>query len=92
MARLERRHNVALKRIDLLLETLGKFVLVWFMNTPDPDDRDLKRAMARKGMERYDKFLDKVSASLGKSKSVRRAFEERIMTADDFNSAGGGST
>lgn len=92
LARLERRHNVALKRIDLLLETLGKFVLVWFMNTPDPDDRDLKRAMARKGMERYDKFLDKVSASLGKSKSVRRAFEERIMTADDFNSAGGGST
>jgi hypothetical protein len=91
LARLEKRHQVVLKRLDMLLETLGKFALVWFMNTPDPGDTETKRAMARKGMSRYETFLDKVSNSLGDAKSVRRAFEERIMTVDDFDREGGTS-
>lgn len=91
LARLERRHQVVLKRLDMLLETLGKFALVWFMNTPDPGDSETKRAMARKGMSRYETFLDKVSKTLGDTRSVRRAFEERLMQAEDFDVSGGQS-
>lgn len=90
LASIERRHQVVLKRLDMLLELLGKYVLVWFMNTPDPEDADLKSAMARKGASRYDKFLDKVNATLGNARSVRRAFEERTMAAEDFDFDGSG--
>ena len=84
LARLERRHQVVLKRLDMLLETVGKFVLVWFMNTPDPGESETKRAMARKGKDRYETFLDKVSKTLRDARSVRHAFEERIMAEEDF--------
>ena len=91
LASIERRHQLVLKRLDMLLELLGKYVLIWFMNTPDPDDIDLKRAMARKGKERYDRFLDKVHTTLGNARSVRRAFEERVMKSADFLDDGGKS-
>lgn len=87
LSRLEKRHALALKRLDIALETLGKFVLVWFMNTPEVPDEKLKIAMARGGMARYEIFLDKVSKSL-KSNSVRHAFETRRLKEDDFDHGG----
>ena len=83
LARLEKRHALILKRLEMTLETLGKFVLVWFMNTPDPDNDALKRAMAHTGLARYETFLDKVSKSINHN-SVRHAFETRILDEDDF--------
>lgn len=84
LSSLERRHALVLKRLDMTLETLGKFVLVWFMNTPDIENKPLKRAMAHSGIARYNKFLDKVTKSMN-ADSVLRAFETRILEEDDFD-------
>lgn len=83
LSRLEKRHALVLKRLDMTLEVLGKFILVWFMNTPDPQNSELKTAMGRSGLARYDKFLDKVTTSLDKN-SVLHAFESRILDENDF--------
>ena len=85
LAKLERDDRLLQKRVELLLETLGKFVLIYLMHTPElPEDEALRRASARSARARYDKFVDALAKSLDGSNAFRRVFEERVASADDF--------
>ena len=88
LAGIEKKQTLLLKRVDLALETLGKYVLVWFMNTPEVVDEKLRIAMARTGRSRYETFIDKVFGSVKSKGSVRHAFEKRKLEEDDFNPGG----
>lgn len=84
LARIERQHQRVLERLEMALETIGKFALVWFTNTPEMEGDALRRARAQRGMARYTKFLDKIAVSMSED-SVRQAFESRIADEDNFD-------
>lgn len=75
MSDISRKLDVALKRDEAILETIGRFILVYLVNTPALPPHEAEAA-AVAGKARYNNFIEKLGASLRNNKTFLKAVED----------------
>lgn len=91
LADIERADRSLLKRLDLIEETIGQFVYLYFFYTPEmADDAAIRTTSIASARSRFDGFLSLVSKRISGSKSYRDSFEEVHFAKTSFHTDGGG--
>lgn len=89
LADIEKENRQQIKRLDLIEETLGQFVQLYFFYTPETADDDSRKVMMKSARKRFEGFLKLVSTRIQASKTYRDAFEEVHFAEADFHFHGG---
>jgi len=88
---IQKENTKQLKRLDLIEETLGQFVYLYFFYTPEmPDDAGLRSVSIASARSRFNGFLGLVSKKMKGSKTYRDSFEDVLFAETDFHLNGGG--
>jgi hypothetical protein len=77
LQRIDRKYSATLKRLDLVLETLGLLARLWFRAHPPPEDPELREHLRTSGESRFVKFLELIRDNLEGQKMFRQQVEER---------------
>jgi hypothetical protein len=76
-----------LKRLELIEETLGQFVYLYFFYTPEmPHDATGRRSVSiASARSRFERFLGLVSKKMEEGNTYRDAFETALVEDTDFS-------
>lgn len=80
---LSRKLDVVLKRNEVSVETLGRFILIYLLHTPPLPDHERTIAL-REARARYDSFIEKLAHSLAQNRTFLTAIEERSPDPTSF--------
>jgi len=90
LGNIDRTNRSQLKRLELIEETLGQFVQIYFFYTPDiPEDAAIRSVSMASARSRFRGFLSLVSKRIQGSKTYRKAFEDVLFAENDFHLKGG---
>lgn len=83
LSELNRKLNVVLRRDETILETLGRFILVYLLHTPPLPEREAQAAK-REARARYDNFTERLAQSLSRNKTFLRAVVAASPSPEDL--------
>jgi hypothetical protein len=86
LGNIDHTNRSQLKRLELIEETLGQFVQLYFFYTPDiPEDAAIRSVSMASARSRFRGFLSLVSKRIRGSKTYRDAFEEVLFAERNFH-------
>lgn len=85
LANIDHENRRQLKRLELIEETLGQFVFLYFFYTPEiPEDAVIRSVSVASARSRFNAFLGLVSKKIINSKTYRNSFEDVLLAETDF--------
>ena len=85
LGNIDATNNKQLKRLELIEETLGQFIYLYFFYTPEiPEDAAIRSVSFASARSRFDRFLKLISNRIQGSKTYRNAFEDVLLAESDF--------
>ena len=83
LTQINRQLAVLLRRDETILETLGRFILVYLLHTP-PLPESERDAARREASQRYDVFTQRLAQSLNRNKTFLKAVEEASPSPEEL--------